>query len=431
VSVSVQEQKKVCIASGGKCAFPGCDIELVSYEAGPEGTIVGEIAHLVAEHRQGPRGRSGMTDEERNKANNLMLLCTLHHTVIDQNPHSYSVQVLRQMKADHEKRIAATTPQKPLGFINESLVEERVHSTMLSITQLPRFVYSARCDYTDRQREEVKKLICYVGLPQEELVPFILRESRLLAFHDLKRTDNPFVQVANPGDVLTIPLADFCSEPEGRRRLVNLLNSSIAKFGGRKSIRFDIAHRRYFFVPTKERVERTESYRTLNGRTDKRLVVWNPKKKNTGEGRSHWLHLAAGLAFHQLAPDQWGFSIRPERHITKDGVAPYNPKFVGRKVTRLKAKMFNHAYLGEVHFWRDFLSGGKPRFILSFGRQSVIIETELIAVPVKWAGVPEDNKDFINQRFDDDLFSFGEMMRATGEWNEEEEEDEGYIDEDE
>ena len=131
-----------------------------------------------------------------------------------------------------------------------------------------------------------------------------------------------------------------------------------------------------------------------------------------------------------MADDQWCLSIRPERHVTKDGETPYNPKYVGRKVTSLKARMFNDAYLGEVHFWRDFLSGGKPRFILGFGVQSAIVDTELIPIQVNWTGIPADSKSFSNQVFEDDLFSFGELQSATGEVSDENEAD-YYDDENE
>jgi len=400
----------------------------VNHDAGSGGTVVGEIAHIVAEQRQGPRGRTEMSDEERNKASNLVLLCGEHHTVIDRNPHIYSVHILRQMKSDHERRVAAATerrlPPSPIA-----LCDETVHSTLLRVSQLPLYVYSAECEYNERQKEDVRALIIYNGIPRDELLPFLLREDRLFAFQDLTALDNPFAKAANPIGALRILTEDFCSEPEGRRRFVSLLNSAIAKHCGRRQVRFDKEHHRFYFVPLEKGVDRTENYGTLTGRSDSRNVVWNPKKRSTGEGRPFWLHLAANLAFHQMASDQWCLSIRPERHVTKDGETPYNPKYVGRKVTSLKARMFNDAYLGEIQFWRDFLSSGKPRFILNFGRQSAIVETELLALQVSWEGVPDDTKAFSNQVFEEDLFTFGELRSATGNMNDDGESEDDFDDE--
>jgi hypothetical protein len=428
MSISISEQKIVAFASGGVCAFPECGENLTSFEGSPNGTIVGELAHIVAEQRQGPRGRVEMSDDDRNKAANLLLLCPKHHTIIDRNPHVYSVHVLRQIKADHERRIA-TAMEKNVLPPSTNLIAERVHSTMLRLSQLPRYVYSAESDYTERQKDEVRALILFERVSRDELLPFILRENRLFSFQNLADLDNPFVKVANPVGALRIPIKDFCSEPEGRRRLVSLLNSAIAKHCGRRKVLFDKQHRRFYFVPVEKGTERSETYSTLTGRSDTRNVVWNPKKRSTGEGRPYWLHLAANLAFHQLGPNQWCLSIRPERHVTRDGETPYNPKYVGRKVTSLKARMFNDAYLAEVHFWRDFLSNGKPRFILGFGRQSVIVETELLSLEIAWEGIPLDTKAFSNQVFEEDLFTLGELHSASGDPSDDEENEDDFEDE--
>lgn len=330
MSIPVSEQKIVALASGGICAFPECGRGLVNREAGSDGTVVGEIAHIVAEQRQGPRGRVEMSDDERNRAANLLLLCSEHHTVVDRNPHVFSVHVLQQMKADHEKRIA-TAMERKQPPAHTALCKEKVHSTMLRVSQLPRYVYSAECDYNETQKDEVRKLIIYDGVPREESLPFILRAHRLFAFQDLTAFANPFAKAANPIGAIRILTTDLCSEPEGRRRVVSLLNSAIAKHCGRRKVLFDKEHHRFYFVPLAKGADRTETYTTLTGRSDSRNVVWNPKKRSTGEGRPYWLHLAADLSFHQMAENQWCLSIRPERHVTKDGETPYNPKYVGRK----------------------------------------------------------------------------------------------------
>lgn len=419
-----REQKLVALSSGGICAFPGCGAKLVNTEA-DEPTIVGELAHIVAEQRQGPRGREDFTEAERNKASNILLLCSEHHTLIDRNPLVFSVHVLRQIKKDHEARMTVPTHTEE-SSPKAPLISETVHSTLLCVSQIPKFVYSAPCDYNEKQKKLVSDLISYEKIPRDEHLPFILRDGHLFAFQNLTNYGNPFSKIVNPLDAFDIPTSDFCSEPEGRRRFVSLLNSAIGKHCGRRRVFFDRLHHRFYFTPFETGVERSESYRTLTGRNDSRNVVWNPKIKSTGMGRPFWYHLAAGLSFHQMADDQWCLSIRPERHVTKDGETPYNPKYVGRKVTSLKARMFNDAYLGEVHFWRDFLSGGKPRFILNFGAQSAIVDTELIPIQVNWTGIPTDSKSFSNQVFEDDLFSFGELQSATGDDNEAE-----YYDENE
>jgi hypothetical protein len=282
------------------------------------------------------------------------------------------------------------------------------------VAALPARVFSAPCAFVERQEREVAARLIYPGPPDEQ-VPFILRDRRLFCFHDLTFAQGPFSDVVDARKAEGIPILDFAADSEGRRRVIDLLNRSLRRFLAVRKVSFDPLHKRYFFCVLEPSRQREESYHTLTGRNSSRNVVWQPVRKATGEPKNHWLHLAAGLRFEQLAEDQWGFSIRIERHLTTDGSTPFPAEYVGRKVTRLKARMFNDTYLGEVHFWRDFLSGGKPRFILNYGRQSCIVDSELVSCPVKWLGIPEDTKPFTNQTFSDDLFSFGEYQAANEE----------------
>ena len=75
--------------------------------------------------------------------------------------------------------------------------------------------------------------------------------------------------------------------------------------------------------------------------------------------------------------------------------------------------MFNDKYLAEVNFWRDVLSDGQPRFTLNFGSQSLVISTNLISFDVEWPGIPNDEMAFINQSYDEDLFTTAEWKGLT------------------
>jgi hypothetical protein len=46
-------------------------------------SVVGEEAHIVAQKEIGPRGRGDLTPEQRDKYDNLILLCSVHHKVVD------------------------------------------------------------------------------------------------------------------------------------------------------------------------------------------------------------------------------------------------------------------------------------------------------------------------------------------------------------
>lgn len=420
-----KEMKALIALSGGVCAFPGCNKRLLEPgNAADAAAFLGEMAHIVADSRQGPRGNSPMSDEDRDRHPNLLLLCGDHHKTIDAQPRTYSVSVLRRIKEDHEGRIYRAT-SGPATVMAITLTREVIHSSLLAVTHLPAAVFAAPCAFHDRQEDQVRQRIHY---PDEgsQLVRFILRDGKLLTFHNLKDPHGPFRDVINQKGVETIRCEQLWDDPEGHRRYVTLLNRGLYKFAARKRVRFDPAHQRFFFDALAAGKPRQEYYRPLNAKgRSKRNVVWQPTKRATGEARNYWWHLAAGLSFLRVDQRQWCMSIRPERHLTSDGLTPLPPKQIGRRVTSKKARMWNDIYLGEVNFWRDYLSDGKPNLVLNFGDQSAVIDTRMLTFNVEWPGIPGDTKSFTNQTYDGDLFSsleYDEALAGGGlEWEDDDE----------
>lgn len=424
------EKRIVYSRSGGVCAFPGCGADLV--EPGTETddpSFVGEIAHIVADSRQGPRGESSMSDEDRDKHPNLILLCRNCHKKIDDQKRVYSVSVLRQMKQDHEEKIRrATKPDDPPA--NIELHQESILSSLLPVTHLPDAVFHAACGYSDRQESLVKEHLVYPS-DEDELVRFLIREKKLYTFHDLRNPDGPFKDVIDHDSVEKTQSRKLWATAEGHRRFLTLLNRAMYKHTAKRGIRFDPTHHRYYFPVHKVGTKRKQKYRPLNKAIESRNVAWQPITKATGEGKGYWIHLAAGLRFHRMADNQWCLSIRPERHLTTDGETPLAPEKIGRRVTRMKANMFNDKYLSEVNFWRDVLSDAQPRFELNFGSQSLIISTDFISFDVDWAGIPGDEIEFNNQSYEDNLFTISEATIMSGEPLDWDNDDEDYeIDDD-
>ncbi|MDD1770753.1 MAG: hypothetical protein LUO79_06690 [Methanomassiliicoccales archaeon] len=408
----LQSETKILFAqSGGVCAFPQCGRSLVEPGSSVEGAlVVGEIAHIVAESRQGPRGREPLSETDRNKHTNLILVCPEHHKVVDSRPETYSVAVLRQMKLDHESRVRKAV-SVPAPRLSASPRTETIYSTVLPVTHLPDAVFSALCTVEDATEDQLKKLITYPD-SYNELAPFLLRENKIFAFQDLRLAKHPFSSVTDSETVGMLRSRDLWRDAEGKRRYITLLNRSLYKYTARVAVRYDPVHYRFYFPPKTLASPRTVRYRSLAGRWSSRRVVWQPVKKSTGETRNYWWHLAAGLKFHQMADMQWCLSIRPERHLTTDGETPLPSEMIGRRVTRLKARMYNDLYLGEVNFWRDYLSKGAPRITLNFGNQSGVIEAAFIRVGMKWPGIPGDEKT-VGGPTEDDLFTLSDLAETV------------------
>ncbi|WP_144223713.1 HNH endonuclease [Mesorhizobium amorphae] len=92
--------KQLYAESGNLCAFPGCPNPLID----PSGVNVGEICHICAHRKRGARFDPAQSDEERHGYDNLLLMCRIHHKVVDDAPAIFTVEILRQMKVQHATR---------------------------------------------------------------------------------------------------------------------------------------------------------------------------------------------------------------------------------------------------------------------------------------------------------------------------------------
>ena len=85
--------------SGGRCYVEPTE-ELFRTALGD--VPVGQVAHIVAESVDGPRGDDPLPSEERNVVANLILVCPNHHAEIDGYPEIWTVDRLRSLKSRHE-----------------------------------------------------------------------------------------------------------------------------------------------------------------------------------------------------------------------------------------------------------------------------------------------------------------------------------------
>jgi hypothetical protein len=96
---------------GGRCEYRGCNEDLIGdLVAGREDGKFGFIAHIVADSADGPRGDQIRSPLLAKDLSNLMLLCAKHHKGVDVDYLAdHPENVLLEMKAEHEDRIAIVT----------------------------------------------------------------------------------------------------------------------------------------------------------------------------------------------------------------------------------------------------------------------------------------------------------------------------------
>lgn len=98
--VTSNVKKVVWIRDGGCCAICRERVFVDGLNKQPA-QFRGEVAHIVAEQRDGPRGGSTLTPQQRNHEANLLLLCYDHHAEIDTNVEKYPVEHLQEIKRLH------------------------------------------------------------------------------------------------------------------------------------------------------------------------------------------------------------------------------------------------------------------------------------------------------------------------------------------
>ena len=71
-------------------------------------SVIGDECHIVAREKNGPRGSSSLPDEERDEYENLILLCRIHHKLVDDQPNTYTLEKLKTIKSTHEAWVRAS-----------------------------------------------------------------------------------------------------------------------------------------------------------------------------------------------------------------------------------------------------------------------------------------------------------------------------------
>lgn len=392
--------------SGCRCAFPGCNRKL--YREGDEhdkDVVLGEVAHIVGQGDDGPRRGHPIPGGDIDGYENLVILCSEHHTIVDRQVNQYTVDRLVQMRRDHERWVdqqLSVEDRFRSAFEPGEFDQETISSSLLPVERMPRSVFTAPCTASEKAVKTGLVKFGSVGY----MTPFIIREKRLMTFCDLDSTESPFADLIDQGDVQEEDaFADWWPDQDRFRWYVDLLNRSLNKLTGRKGLRLDREHYRYYFEPDKDGEKRSIRYKTLTGRWSTLGVAWEPKSKKSGEGKGYWEHLAVSLRFEKVGDASWCFSIRPERRFTKDGWESLSPKVTGKKATSRKSKIYNIDYRKELQFWRDYFCSGTPRILFDFGCQSLVIPAQFIEPSINWPGVYDDVPVQDSIEYEDDLFS--------------------------
>lgn len=130
MAISEADIKRLWGKAAGRCSYPGCNNDCLPFLDATDPTIIGEMAHVIAHSKSGPRGS---TSEGDDTYANRVLLCPTHHTIVDKAPEGrFTAEMMLGWKADHEEHVAASlaAPVFPKrsdldAFIRVRLIENR------------------------------------------------------------------------------------------------------------------------------------------------------------------------------------------------------------------------------------------------------------------------------------------------------------------
>jgi hypothetical protein len=124
--------KRLFAVSGNLCAFPKCSTPLVDPKSS---SIVGEICHIKGDKPGAARYDATQTNEDRQAFDNLILLCNVHHKIVDDDDTAYTVSRLLQMKQDHEARHSGPSPVDDATaerFISVAITNSTVQGSVIT-----------------------------------------------------------------------------------------------------------------------------------------------------------------------------------------------------------------------------------------------------------------------------------------------------------
>lgn len=93
--------------TAGRCEYEGCNKPIYTDDLTQYEFNAAYIAHIYADSRHGPRWHPVLSEQLKADIANLMLLCDVHHRLIDRGDVAgHPAERLQEMKRTHEERIA-------------------------------------------------------------------------------------------------------------------------------------------------------------------------------------------------------------------------------------------------------------------------------------------------------------------------------------
>lgn len=152
--------------SGNRCAI--CRQKLVVDETGIDAeSVVGDECHINSGSLGGPRFDASIDPIQIDDLSNLLLLCRVHHKMVDDQFETYTAELLRSIKSNHERWVdtkfseAETTPPVRLRRLKSEIPTQL--ELVSSGTQLLNLVSGCHASYLNHSDDLTDDEVELVG----------------------------------------------------------------------------------------------------------------------------------------------------------------------------------------------------------------------------------------------------------------------------
>jgi len=144
------DRKKLWGRAGSRCAI--CNRELTRLDR--IDSIIGDEAHIRSKREAGPRHEPSYPAEKLDTYENLILLCKIHHKLVDDNEAKYKTERLVETKDRHERHVSAALSPKAKGWVSDVFLYPIANGTELMQIVAQAHVYLFDHDHPETSAEQ-------------------------------------------------------------------------------------------------------------------------------------------------------------------------------------------------------------------------------------------------------------------------------------
>ncbi|MBN2588443.1 MAG: HNH endonuclease [Sedimentisphaerales bacterium] len=132
--ISDKTRKILWGRSGNRCAICKNELIIDSTEQDDESVIADEC-HIISSKPNGPRHDPSYPADKLDSYDNMILLCRTHHKMIDDQSATYTTNILRQMKSNHEVWVSQKlTENQKIPPVRIRRVKQNIPSFLFRLT---------------------------------------------------------------------------------------------------------------------------------------------------------------------------------------------------------------------------------------------------------------------------------------------------------